>query len=103
MTITVSDVRAAALVLAGNIASTPCLHSRTLSEIAGAEVWLKFENHQFTASFKERGALNKLVSLNVAQRDAGVIAVSAGNHAQGVAKTSKCAQITHKCIGYQAF
>jgi threonine dehydratase len=89
MTITVSDVRAAALVLAGNIASTPCLHSRTLSEIAGAEVWLKFENHQFTASFKERGALNKLVSLSVAQRDAGVIAVSAGNHAQGVAYHAK--------------
>jgi len=89
MTITVSDVRAAAVVLAGNIASTPCLHSRTLSEIAGAEVWLKFENHQFTASFKERGALNKLVSLSVAQRSAGVIAVSAGNHAQGVAYHAK--------------
>jgi threonine dehydratase len=89
MTITVSDVRAAALVLAGNIASTPCLHSRTLSEVSGAEVWLKFENHQFTASFKERGALNKLVSLSAAQRDAGVIAVSAGNHAQGVAYHAK--------------
>jgi threonine dehydratase len=89
MTITISDVRAAALVLAGNIASTPCLHSRTLSEVSGAEVWLKFENHQFTASFKERGALNKLVSLSVAQRAAGVIAVSAGNHAQGVAYHAK--------------
>ncbi len=89
MTITVSDVRAAALVLTGHIASTPCLHSRTLSEITGAEVWLKFENHQFTASFKERGALNKLVSLDAAQRAAGVIAVSAGNHAQGVAYHAK--------------
>jgi threonine dehydratase len=85
MSITLADVQAAAGVLAGHIARTPCLHSRTLSEITGAEVWLKFENHQFTASFKERGALNKLVSLNAAQRAAGVIAVSAGNHAQGVA------------------
>ena len=85
MSITLADVEAAAGVLAGHIARTPCLHSRTLSEITGAEVWLKFENHQFTASFKERGALNKLVSLDAAQRAAGVIAVSAGNHAQGVA------------------
>jgi len=85
MSITIADVEAAAGVLAGHIARTPCLHSRTLSEITGAEVWLKFENHQFTASFKERGALNKLVSLDAAQRAAGVIAVSAGNHAQGVA------------------
>lgn len=85
MSITLADIEAAAGVLAGHIARTPCLHSRTLSEITGAEVWLKFENHQFTASFKERGALNKLVSLDAAQRAAGVIAVSAGNHAQGVA------------------
>jgi threonine dehydratase len=85
MSITLADVQAAAGVLAGHIAQTPCLHSRTLSDITGAEVWLKFENHQFTASFKERGALNKLVSLDAAQRAAGVIAVSAGNHAQGVA------------------
>lgn len=85
MSITLADVEAAAGVLSGHIARTPCLHSRTLSEVAGAEVWLKFENHQFTASFKERGALNKLVSLDAAQRAAGVIAVSAGNHAQGVA------------------
>jgi threonine dehydratase len=85
MSITIADVRAATDVLAGHVARTPSLHSRTLSEITGAEVWLKFENHQFTASFKERGALNKLVSLDPAQRAAGVIAVSAGNHAQGVA------------------
>jgi threonine dehydratase len=85
MTVTLEAVRAAADVLRGQIARTPCLHSRTLSEITGAQVWLKFENHQFTASFKERGALNKLVSLTDAQRQAGVIAVSAGNHAQGVA------------------
>ena len=61
------------------------MHSRTLSEITGAEVYLKFENHQFTASFKERGALNKLMSLDAKQRAKGVIACSAGNHAQGVA------------------
>lgn len=85
MTVTLEAIRAAADVLRGRVARTPCLHSRTLSKITGAQVWLKFENHQFTASFKERGALNKLMSLTAAQRGAGVIAVSAGNHAQGVA------------------
>ena len=79
------DIQAAAKVIQGHVADTPCLHSRTLSEIVGAEVFLKFENHQFTASFKERGALNKLASLDAAQRRKGVIACSAGNHAQGVA------------------
>jgi threonine dehydratase len=64
---------------------TPCRHSRTLSEISGCEVWLKFENLQFTASFKERGALNKLLSLTEGERAGGVIAMSAGNHALGVA------------------
>ena len=72
-------------MLAGQVVDTPCLHSRTLSEITGAEVFLKFENHQFTASFKERGALNKLASLDAQARARGVIACSAGNHAQGVA------------------
>jgi threonine dehydratase len=85
VTVTLEAIRAAADVLRGRVARTPCLHSRTLSKITGAQVWLKFENHQFTASFKERGALNKLMSLTAAQRGAGVIAVSAGNHAQGVA------------------
>ena len=85
MSVTVADVEAAAKVLAGRVEETPFLHSRTLSEVTGAEVWLKFENHQFTASFKERGALNKLMSLDAAQRTKGVIACSAGNHAQGVA------------------
>ena len=85
MTVTIEDVRAAAAVLAGQVVDTPCLHSRTLSEITGAEVFLKFENHQFTASFKERGALNKLASLDAPARARGVIACSAGNHAQGVA------------------
>ena len=83
--ITLADVRAAAAQLAGAIVRTPCLHSRTLSEIAGATVFVKFENLQFTASFKERGALAKLASLGPAERAAGVIAMSAGNHAQGVA------------------
>ncbi|MCW5592495.1 MAG: threonine ammonia-lyase [Burkholderiales bacterium] len=85
MTVTIDDVRAAAAVLAGQVVDTPCLHSRTLSEITGAQVYLKFENHQFTASFKERGALNKLASLDAAAARKGVIACSAGNHAQGVA------------------
>jgi threonine dehydratase len=79
------DIEAAARVIKGHVVRTPCLHSRTLSDITGARVWLKFENHQFTASFKERGALNKLTSLTPEQRKKGVIACSAGNHAQGVA------------------
>ena len=79
------DIEAAARVIEGHVVPTPCLHSRTLSDITGAEVYLKFENHQFTASFKERGALNKLTSLTAGERKAGVIACSAGNHAQGVA------------------
>lgn len=84
MNITVNDINAARAVLKDHVSNTPCLHSRTLSEICGAEVYLKFENHQFTASFKERGALNKLASLTPAQCKSGVIAASAGNHAQGV-------------------
>ncbi len=79
------DIQAAAKVIQGHVVNTPCLHSRTLSEITGAQVFLKFENHQFTASFKERGALNRLMSLEPAQAKKGVIACSAGNHAQGVA------------------
>jgi threonine dehydratase len=85
MSITVQDIRAAAEALRDSIVRTPCLHSRTLSAITGAQVYLKFENHQFTASFKERGALNKLLSLPPEQRARGVVAASAGNHAQGVA------------------
>jgi len=84
-TVTLASIRAAAVRLHGHIEETPCVHSRTLSQITGAEVYLKFENLQFTASFKERGALNKLSLLTALQRQAGVIAVSAGNHAQGVA------------------
>ncbi len=83
--ITLQDIERAAATLAGQVANTPCLHSRTLSELTGAEIHLKFENHQFTASFKERGALNRLTALTGDERRRGVIAASAGNHAQGVA------------------
>jgi len=83
--VTLDEVRAAASRIAGAVERTPMLHSRTLSKLTGAEVWLKFENLQFTASFKERGALNRLLVLTAAERSRGVIAMSAGNHAQGVA------------------
>src|SRR5687768_10384100 len=85
LSVTLADVRAAAARLAGAIEHTPFVHSRTLSRLTGAEVFLKFENLQFTASFKERGALNKLLSLTPEERKRGVIAMSAGNHAQAVA------------------
>jgi threonine dehydratase len=84
-TVALSDVQAAARIIAGQIVRTPCLRSQTLSALLGARVWLKFENLQFTSSFKERGAVVKLTSLSPAERAAGVIAMSAGNHAQGVA------------------
>ena len=83
-TLTLADVRAAAERIAGHVVRTPTLYSRTLSQITGAEIWLKFENLQFTASYKERGALNALVQLTDEQRARGVIAASAGNHAQGL-------------------
>ena len=79
------DVQAAAARIAGAVVRTPCLRSETLSRIAKADVWVKFENLQFTASFKERGALNTLLQLTPDERKRGVIAMSAGNHAQGVA------------------
>src|SRR5438105_33884 len=85
MPVTIDDIRAAAKRIAGAVEHTPFVHSRTLSKLTGAEIFLKFENLQFTASFKERGALNKLVSLSEAERKRGVIAMSAGNHAQAVA------------------
>ncbi len=84
-----ADIEAAARRIRGQVVETPCLLSRTLSDITGAQVYLKFENLQFTASFKERGALNRLSQLDDAQRARGVIAVSAGNHAQGVAWHAK--------------
>jgi threonine dehydratase len=83
MTLTFAQIEAAAERLKGHIERTPCRHSKTLSQITGAEVWVKFENLQFTAAYKERGALNKLMLLN--DRGRGVIAASAGNHSQGLA------------------
>lgn len=80
-----NDILAAAQRLQGHLLRTPCVASQTLSDITGAQVFLKFENLQFTASFKERGACNKLAQLTPEQSARGVIAMSAGNHAQGVA------------------
>ncbi len=87
--VTFADIEAARIAIGDKVVRTPCLHSRTLSALTGAEVWLKFENLQFTASFKERGALNKLLTLDADQRKRGVIAMSAGNHAQGLAYNAK--------------
>src|ERR1700687_2474709 len=81
----IDDIRAAARAIHGAVERTPTRHSDTLSRITGADVHLKFENLQYTASFKERGALNKLLSLSDDQKKRGVAAMSAGNHAQGVA------------------
>jgi len=84
--VTLRDIEAAAGRLSGQVLDTPCVESRTLGEIVGCQVFLKFENLQFTASFKERGALNKLATLLASGVPVkGVIAASAGNHAQGVA------------------
>lgn len=85
MTLSLDDIRAAADRLKGQVERTPLRHSRTLSEITGAEVWVKFENLQFTAAYKERGALNTLLQLGENVRKRGVIAASAGNHSQGLA------------------
>ena len=83
--VTLADVRAAAGRIAGSVVRTPTLHSITLSRITGAQVWCKFENLQFTAAYKERGALNTLLTMGATERARGVIAASAGNHAQGLA------------------
>ncbi|KOF54224.1 MULTISPECIES: threonine ammonia-lyase [unclassified Achromobacter] len=83
--IDIASIQTARENLRGQVLKTPFTLSRTLSDIFGAEIWLKFENLQFTASFKERGALNRMLTLTEAERAKGVIAVSAGNHAQGVA------------------
>ena len=85
MTLSFDDILAAKDRLQGQIERTPCRFSRTLSEITGAKVWVKFENLQFTAAYKERGALNKLLQLTDAEKKRGVIAASAGNHSQGLA------------------
>ena len=83
--ITLEDVRAAETRIADQLSNTPCLRSRTLSQLTGADIHIKFENLQFTASFKERGALNRLLQLNDDARRRGVCTMSAGNHGQAVA------------------
>ncbi len=83
--VTLADVTAAAATIQGSVIVTECNQSRTLSEMCGCNIWLKFENLQFTSTFKERGALNRLHALSPDERRRGVIAMSAGNHAQGVA------------------
>ncbi|MBV2164272.1 MAG: threonine ammonia-lyase [Comamonas sp.] len=83
--LTIPDIHAAAARLRDQVLQTPCVASQTLSEITGAQVFLKFENLQFTASFKERGASNRLQLLTAEEKARGVVAMSAGNHAQGVA------------------
>src|SRR5687768_15262698 len=80
-----NDIKAAAERIKGAVLRTPMMKSETLSAIVDAEIWLKFENLQFTAAYKERGALNKLLQLSEAERKQGVVAASAGNHAQAVA------------------
>jgi threonine dehydratase len=87
--VTIADIRAAAGRIAGAVQHTPTAVSKTLSDLTGAKVYLKFENHQFTAAYKERGALNRLLLLDPAARAKGVIAASAGNHAQGLAYHGK--------------
>lgn len=89
MIITIDDIRATAARIAGQIVATPTVYSAALSDLYGAEIYLKLETLQRTGSFKDRGALAKLLSLDGAQAQAGVIAVSAGNHAQGVAWHAK--------------
>ncbi len=83
--LSLADVRGAAKRIEGAVVRTDCDYSRTLSAITGADIWLKFENLQFTAAYKERGALNAMLQLTEEQRSNGVIAASAGNHAQGLA------------------
>jgi threonine dehydratase len=100
--VTPRDIEAAASVLAGHVKRTNFDCSRTLSDIAGENIWLKFEHMQFTATFKERGALNRLSrlsALSADERRQGVIAASAGNHAQGVAYHAACAIDTARYLG----
>src|SRR5437899_9331406 len=85
MAITLADIEAAGRTIAGRVLRTPMLPAPKLSALTGASVAVKYENLQVTNSFKERGALNKLASLTPAERERGVIAMSAGNHAQAVA------------------
>lgn len=88
-----ADVQAAHARIRDRVVHTPTLKSITLSELSGAEVYLKFENLQFTAAYKERGALNALLLMDESKRKAGVIAASAGNHAQGLAYNARNLEI----------
>src|SRR5467141_246304 len=85
LTVTLADSEAARRTIAGHVLRTPMLPAPKLSALTGAEVFVKYENLQVTNSFKERGALAKLVSLTAAERARGVVTMSAGNHAQAVA------------------
>src|SRR3954469_8066241 len=85
LAVTFSDIEDASNRLIGAVAKTPCVRSESLSRISGAELYLKLENLQHTGSFKPRGAFIKLSRLSGEQRSRGVVAMSAGNHAQGVA------------------
>lgn len=85
MTVTFDKILAARDRISGQVDRTPVRHSRRLSQLTGAEVWVKFDNLHFTGSFKERGALNRLLSLTPDERKRGVVAASAGNHAQALA------------------
>ena len=85
MTVTFADIQAARERIAGQVDRTPVRYSRRLSQLTGAEVWVKFDNLHFTGSFKERGALNRLSQLSPEERERGVVAASAGNHAQALA------------------
>ncbi|MDB5669500.1 MAG: threonine ammonia-lyase [Alphaproteobacteria bacterium] len=87
--VTLADIEAAAQRIKGAVIRTPTMISRTLSDATGATIWVKFENLQFTAAYKERGALNKLLLMDPETRSRGVIAASAGNHAQAVAYHGK--------------
>ena len=98
MTVRLENIQEAAEAIRGEIVRTPCTRSRTLSEITGADIRLKFENHQFTTSFKDRGALVKLLSLSPEERKAGVIAMSAGNHAQAVAYHAQKLEISSTIV-----
>ena len=83
--VTFDRIQKAAELIRGAVLETPCLPAPRLSQLTGAEIFVKYENMQVTGAFKERGALVKLSSLTAAEKKRGVIAVSAGNHAQGVA------------------
>src|ERR1700741_673229 len=87
--VTPADITAAAAAIRDAVLVTECNESRTVGEIGSCRIWLKFENLQFTSTFKERGALNRLKALSADERRRGVIAMSAGNHAQGVAYHAK--------------